>query len=243
MTHSYHATLLNGAPSDLYKLEDMRRYVDHAEHPNADRLAAAIVTTVATSSPEAIGLKVREALDGAICPQTLALVLPCAFQDVVSDLAAQWPFPTVQTALDFNACTPCLQYSCNLPSEDGREVNVLVPLYRGLATMLAPMGRRSLGEQWVPVLAVAGDMAAQGGFHLNARLVAKIQRVRLTSRLESHPSRWRHPSRDSRDVIERYGYSPWKFGRFRDTDIANPDLLMATPWDEAPDWGDGFSMS
>jgi hypothetical protein len=231
--HQYPARLyhLTHPVAELAWLEDMLEYVACAAAPSPERLAACVATVVDTDEVAGWALPRGQLPGFKPCVHTLVVVLPDEFAGSVLEMSACRPGRTVQSDVDLCRMAPCLRWRAALV--DGTTVDVLVPMQL-LARDIAKMGERSTAEQWVPTVFVADNTVAAGGFHLDEYLAASCRSARRFVRVNGRPNAPRPMDEHLRSFVERYGLAPWKFGRFREEGTSHPDLLMATPWDEAP---------
>ncbi len=212
-------------------LQSMTEEVASAAAPNLRRRYACVAAAVATADYAQWLLHDQPLGIPPACAKTLILALPKEFSPTLRGVVGTTPWPDVVTAMDGLDPQPCLAWRCVFP--DDAEVELTAPM-RLLAADIFPMGRRSAPNVWVPVLMVAGDSVAVGGFNVSAVLAARCQRMRLFLRVNGPGNdglggmdRW------ARLRIERFGLAPWKFGRYRESGDFR-DHLMATAWDDVP---------
>jgi hypothetical protein len=212
-------------------LQEMTAEVASAAAPNLRRRYACVATAVATADYARWFLHDLPLGMPPACAKTLILALPEEFAPILRGLVGTTPWPDVVAAMDGLDAQPCLAWRCVLP--DDVEVELTVPM-RLLSATVYPMGRRNLPNGWVPVLMVAGDSVAAGGFNVDAVFVARCQHKRHFLRvntLRGDSAGDLAPS--TRRLAERFGLAPWKFGRHRDSGNGR-ESLMATPWDDVP---------
>ena len=212
-------------------LQAMTEEVASAAAPNLRRRYACVAAVVATADYAQWLVHDQPLGMPPACGKTLILALPEEFAPTLPGVVGTTPWPDVVTAMDGLDPQPCLAWRCVFP--DDAEVELTAPM-RLLAADIFPMGRRSAPNVWVPVLMVAGDSVAVGGFNVSAVLAARCQRMRLFLRVNTpggdSPC---VPDRRTRLQVERVGLAPWKFGRFRDSGNGR-EYLMATAWDDVP---------
>lgn len=212
-------------------LQEMNEEVASAAAPNLGRRYACVAAAVATADYAQWLLHDQTPGMPPACATTLVLALPEEFAPILPNFVGHTPCQDVVAAMDGLDRQPCLLWLCVFP--DGAEVELTVPM-RLLAADVFPMGRRNPPNVWVPVLMVAGDSVAVGGFNADAVFVAGCQHTRFFLRVNP-PSDYcrRGPDRWIRLRIERFGLAPWKFGRHRDCGNGR-EYLTATAWDEVP---------
>ena len=228
-------------PPQMYDLEEgqhaepwlteLSDYVACAAAPNQLRLAACVTTTVSTDTISGWALPPGTLPGFKACARTLVVALAGEFAESVLEMAHRRPSVTVQSAIDLNDQTSCLSWRANFM--DGTKVDVLVPMQL-LAAAIAPMGKRRDPALWVPTVFIAGGIIAAGGFHVDEELAGSCMDARRYVRINGRPHTPRPMEPHIRRFVERYGLAPWRFGRYRDDGSRDPDLLLATPWDEAP---------
>ena len=221
----------NQSTDVLSSIDDMSSYVACATAPNPKRLAACVAAVVDTATVAGWALPSGRLPDFNPCARTLVVALQGEFLESIFEMSSQRPSVTVQSDVDMNGLAPYLCWRANLVDET--EVDILVPIAL-LATAIAKMGKRSDVGQWVPTVFVVGDVIAAGGFHLDEHLAARCRNARRHVRVNGPANAPRPMEPHVRRFVERYGLAPWKFGRFRDEGTFDPDLLLATPWSEAP---------
>lgn len=210
-------------------LQALAAEVDSAVAPNLRRRYAAVATTVRTEdyAESLLGDQPPDMLPA--CPTALVVALPDEFAPSLLELVGQTPCPDAMGDFIGGHALPYLAWTCRLA--DDSKVNLTVPMAL-LATDVYPMGRRRLQPIWVPVLMVAGDTVAVGGFNVDAAWLVRCQYTRHFLRVNREPDQIHLPAH-ARQQVERFGLAPWRFGRYRDPATGRQDL-MATDWGDVP---------